>query len=458
VPVFIWAPDEEGGWPPGAASRWWLHHSLASLDASLRDRGSRLVLRRGPSLDSLLRIADETGAEAVFWNRRTEPFAVERDRRVAARLRKAGLPVATFNSSLLFEPESVATTSRGPFQVFTPFWRACLSRPEPEPPAPPPRTIPSPRRWPASARLGELSLEPSRAWADGLRSSWTPGETGAASRLHEALAGVLSSYPEERDITGRAGTSRLSPHLHFGEIGPRQVWHAVQRWAAASTTRGAHRAAQIFLRQLGWREFAHHLLFHFPRTATHPLRSKFEAFPWRSDRGELRAWQEGRTGVPIVDAAMRELRATGWMHNRGRMIAASFLVKDLLLSWRAGARWFWDTLVDADLANNTLGWQWVAGCGADAAPYFRVFNPVLQGMRFDPDGRYVSRWVPELAHLPSTWIHRPLEAPASVLSEAGIRLGRNYPRPLVDHSFARARALGALASIRKKPISARPRA
>lgn len=450
VPVFIWAPEEEGDWPPGAASRWWLHQSLTALASDLEATGTRLVIRRGPSLAALRTLARETGAGAVFWNRRYEPALIARDRAVQEALRDGGLEVASFNSALLFEPPAVANKAGRPFQVFTPFWRHCLALAEPASPLPRPASLKPPARWPKSEPLAALALEPQPDWAAGLRAAWQPGEAGAAANLRRFGEQACAHYDERRNRPDLPGTSRLSPHLHFGEVGPRQVWHRLR--AGAGRQGGAATAwyRSQFLTELGWREFAHHLLFHFPRTPAEPLRAEFDHFPWRHIAAWLKAWQRGRTGYPIVDAGMHELWATGWMHNRARMIVASFLVKDLLLDWRAGAQWFWDTLVDADLANNTLGWQWSAGCGADAAPYFRIFNPVSQGAKFDPNGDYVRRWVPELARLPAAWIHRPWEAPAEVLADAGVRLDANYPRPLVSHTIAREAALEALAKVKLK--------
>jgi deoxyribodipyrimidine photo-lyase len=413
VPVFIWAPEEEGEWPPGAASRWWLHQSLQSLADGLRRRGMHLVLRRGPSLDALRSLIRECGADSVFWNRRYEPALRARDAFVQKALISAGLHVETHNSALLFEPEEIRTTSGKPFRVFTPFWRSCLSA------APDFLSLPAPpiqrTECPPSLSLKELALEPEIDWVAGMRSAWDPGEAGAHKTLHRFLDNALADYEEQRNFPADAGTSRLSPHLHFGEISPRQVW------AACAGQRSA--AAEAFLRQLGWREFAHHLLYHFPHTSLEPLRPQFARFPWREDPKKLNAWQRGRTGYSIVDAGMRELWTTGWMHNRVRMIAASFLVKDLLSPWQEGARWFWDTLVDADLANNTLGWQWVAGCGADAAPFFRIFNPSMQAAKFDPGSEYIQHWIPELGT-------------------------QDYPPPIVDHARAREQALNALSKIR----------
>ena len=443
MPVFIWAPDEEGEWRPGGASQWWLHQSLRALESSLGQLGSRLVIRSGPTLSALLALAREAGTDAIFWNRRCEPEVMQRDRMVEEALRARGLQTATFNGALLHDPGAVRNQSGRPFQVFTPFWRACLAQLPPPAPISAPRQLPAPAAWPASRDLNSLGLEPKTRWADGLRAAWTPGEAGAQSQLKRFLERAWSTYDDHRDRPDLDGTSRLSPHLHFGEISPRQIWHGVRRAAVHRNIPEKDWRQSRFLAEIGWREFAHHLLAHFPSTPQEPLRAGFNAFPWRRNASWLRAWQQGRTGYPIVDAGMRQLWTTGWMHNRVRMIAASFLVKDLLLSWREGARWFWDTLVDADLAQNTLGWQWTAGCGADAAPYFRVFNPVVQGEKFDPLGHYVRRWCPELARLPDAWLHQPWRAPAAVLARSGLNLGRDYPEPIVSHAIAREVALEA---------------
>ncbi len=408
VPVYIWAPDEEGGWPPGAASRWWLGRSLAALGAGLEKRGSRLIVRVGPTTDALQRLAADTGAEAVFWNRRYEPAAVARDRQVKADLRRMGIRAESFNGSLLFEPWTISNQAGEPFRVFTAFWRACLSRAVAAPAKDASKRLRAPDHWPSSLPIAELPLEPVIDWASGFREVWQPGEAGARKQLDRFQSEALTGYGGNRDRPDMAGTSRLSPHLHFGEVSPAQVWRAVPAGSYA------------YLRQIVWREFAYHLLFHFPESPERPLRGEFGAFPWKRDAGLLRLWQRGKTGYPLVDAGMRELWRTGWMHNRVRMVAASFLVKHLLTSWQEGAAWFWDTLVDADLANNTLGWQWVAGCGADAAPYFRIFNPAIQAAKFDPRGDYVRRWAPACAP------------------------------PVVEHGEARRRALAALASIRKR--------
>ena len=447
IPVFIYAPEEEAPWPPGAASRWWLHHSLRALAADLRQAGSQLVLRRGPSPTTLRSLVEETGATAVFWNRRYEPALSSRDAVIKKELLAGGLEVESFNGALLNEPWTVQNQSGKPFQVFTPFWRNCLTKLMAVEPLPAPRGIVAPNRWPKSLPLEAFELEPKLNWAKGIQAGWQPGVAGAQAQLARFLTDAVMNYSEDRNLPAETGTSRLSPHLHFGEITPRQIWRAVRRYAAANHISEATWRSWQFVTELGWREFSHHLLYHFPQTPEEPLRSVFKHFPWHRDVAFLKAWQKGQTGYPIVDAGMRELWATGWMHNRVRMIAASFLVKDLRISWTEGARWFWDTLVDADLAQNTLGWQWTAGCGADAAPYFRVFNPISQGEKFDARGLYVRHWCPELARLPDQWLHKPWQAPPEILDHAGFRLGRDYPTPIVSHAIAREVALEAFAKI-----------
>lgn len=449
IPVFIWAPEEEGTWPPGAASRWWLHQSLTSLQEQIEHKGGRLIIRRGPSLGTLRQLAKQTGAEAVFWNRRYEPAAKARDTRVESGLRGDGLYVESHNGSLLHEPGEICTKGGSPYRVFTPFSCVYFTTEPPAPPSGEPRRLPAPNSWPQSLKIVELGLKPKIDWAAGIREAWTPGTKGAHKELTRFLRRAVDDYAEGRDRPDEAGTSRMSPHLHFGEISPRRIWHAVAEHAKKSGSNRDRGAGDPYLRQLVWREFGQHLLYHFQETPDYPLRGEFEKFPWLENQRLLRAWQQGQTGYPIVDAGMRQLWVTGWMHNRIRMVVASFLIKDLLIAWQTGAKWFWDTLVDADLGNNTLGWQWVAGCGADASPYFRIFNPVSQGEKFDPQGKYVRRWVPELSSMPDRWIHAPWMAPAAVLKNAGVTLGKNYPKPLVDHAEARIRALEALQTVRK---------
>jgi len=436
IPVYVLDEETEGVRPLGAASRWWLHHSLVSLDASLRKLGSRLILRRGPAERVMAELAAESEAEAIYWNRLYDQGARARDARLKQFFTARGTIAESFKANLLFEPWEVKTLAGEPFKVFTPFWRACRNLASPDMPLPAPRALPAPAKWPESDSLADWRLLPTAPdWAGGLRASWTPGEAVAAGRLTDFLDDALARYRQARDLPAVEGTSRLSPHLAFGEISPRQIWRA-------ATGRGDSAAVEKFLAEVGWREFAYNLLFHFGDLAQRNFRSEFDAFPWESAALSLEAWRRGRTGYPIVDAGLRELWTTGWMHNRVRMIVASFLTKDLLIDWRQGERWFWDTLVDADPANNATGWQWVAGSGADAAPFFRIFNPVLQGEKFDPNGDYVRRWVPELASLPAKTIHRPWTADPPPAPDV-------YPARLVDHAAARERALAAFRTIKR---------
>jgi deoxyribodipyrimidine photo-lyase len=449
LPVYVLEDAEAAGWSPGGASRWWLHGSLEALDQALRARGACLILGRGAAADRIDEWLAHSGADAVYWNRRYEPWARARERRMAASLQHRGIEVRHFNASLLCEPGTLAAQSGAPYRVYTPFWKALRARWPVESMLPAPDHLTTPSATPASERLSSWSLRPTAPdWASGLRANWTPGEAGAQSRLRAFDAAALGQYPTQRDQPAVAGTSRLSPHLHFGELGPRQLWRALGGGVGGAAGAGTP-GVEKYLAELAWREFSYHLLHHFPSLPDAPLRPEFAQFPWARDETALAAWQRGRTGYPIVDAGMRELWGTGWMHNRVRMIVASFLVKDLLLHWTLGERWFWDTLVDADLANNAASWQWVAGCGADAAPFFRVFNPSLQGMRFDPHGVYVRRWIPELARLPDALVHAPWTARPVDLLAAGVRLGADYPLPLVDHAQARERALAAFAQIRQ---------
>ncbi|MCG8543345.1 MAG: DNA photolyase family protein [Alphaproteobacteria bacterium] len=450
IPLFILDEESPGVRPLGGASRWWLHGSLTALADDLASLGATLVLRRGPATDVIAAITAETGAAGVYWNRLYEPTAIERDKIIKARLTETGIEAQSFNAGLLWEPWNITTKAGSPYGVFTPFWKALLAKGEPAPPLPRPDRMPGHADAIASDRLADWRLLPTKPdWAGGLREMWTPGEAGAGDVFARFRDACIPAYPTARDIPGQPGTSRLSPHLHFGEIGPRQLWHAVRTWAQAQAEPEVDTGAMAFLRELGWREFNHHLLFHRPDLPTANVNAKFDAFPWQHEERALSAWQQGRTGYPIVDAGMRELWHTGWMHNRVRMITASFLVKHLLIDWRDGEAWFWDTLVDADLANNAANWQWVAGCGADAAPYFRIFNPIRQGERFDRDGAYVRRWVPELAALPDKYIHSPWTAPPEVLAQAGLRLGDTYPEPYVDHGHARQRALAAYEQVKR---------
>jgi deoxyribodipyrimidine photo-lyase len=446
VPVYVL--DEAPGrpWAIGGASRWWLSKSLDTLGKALAAQGSRLILRRGSLVDEVRALAEETGARTVRFTRGYEPEAVRRQTALKTALEADGIAVRRHGGRLLFEPEAIRAKEGRPFKVFTAFWRAALQAEAPAQPLGVPK-LEAPLRWPASDRLqswGLLSTRPN--WAAAFPDHWMPGEAGAVAKLDALIAGPLRQYSELRNRPDLGGTSRLSPHLHFGDISPRLAWHRIAAAAEADPRLAA--GAEVFLREIGWREFSYHLLYHWPDLPEAPFRPDFAAFPWRDDLRLLRSWQKGATGYPIVDAGMRELWTTGWMHNRVRMIVASFLVKDLLIPWQAGERWFWDTLVDADLANNAASWQWVAGSGADAAPYFRIFNPVSQGRKLDPEGAYVRRWVPEIAGLPDALIHAPFEASEVELAAAGLRLGENYPRPIVDHKAAHNRALEAFAQLK----------
>jgi deoxyribodipyrimidine photo-lyase len=440
VPLFILEPESPVR-APGAASHWWLDKSLKSLGADLAAVGSRLILRRGEAGTVLCELAAQTGAERLIYSRIYEPQVLDRDAGLHVRLASLGVETHVHNASLLLEPGRVRTGAGQPYSVFTPFWRA--GRPQIGAIAleAAPTSLRAPHVWPASEALKDWALHPTTPdWSSDF-ADWTPGEAGAHARLHRLLDETVAVYADARDRPGVEGTSRLSPHLAWGEIGPRQVFAAVEALEAQSPKLAA--SADKFLAEIGWREFNYTILSQHPQLAIQNLKRAFDAFPWRRAPGQLDAWRRGMTGYPIVDAGMRQLWRTGWMHNRVRMITASFLIKHLLIDWREGEAWFWDTLVDADPASNPGGWQWVAGSGADAAPFFRIFNPIAQGEKFDPDGAYVRRWVPELAHLPATAIHAPWTASPIELAAAGVRLGETYPAPIVDHALARNRALEA---------------
>ncbi len=445
APVYVWSPADAGAWRPGPASRTWLAASLGALGSDIARLGGRLTIAAGPAAGTLLALSRATGATTVLWNRRYEPALDALDGAVADALSAAGLRVRVMPGSLLAEPDAVATAGGGPYQVFTPFYNAMLARGGGAAPLAAPARIQAPAGLPAGDPPGVVA-DREGTWP--LPGAWTPGERGAAARAGLFFDDLVIDYAADRDRPDIDGTSRLSPHLAFGEISPRELVVRADRVIECNGSCHISAGATAFVRQLYWREFAYHLLRHFPHTPERPLKRRFDVFPWSRDPRALAAWQQGMTGFPIVDAGMRELLATGWMHNRVRMLVASFLTKDLLLPWTEGAAWFWDHLVDADLANNTFGWQWVAGCGADAAPYFRIFNPVVQGERFDPDGAYVRRWVPELQGLPPAWVHRPWSAPSGTLASAGVVPGTTYPEPIVDHAAARLRALAVYGSIR----------
>jgi deoxyribodipyrimidine photo-lyase len=439
--VFDETSRAPGARPIGGATRWWLAQSLRSLQKNLATHGVPLLLRKGSATAIITEVVRESAASDVFWNAiaQAPQQAVERD--VVSALHDLGATVHSFAGDLLAAPVQVRTKEGRGLRVFTPFWRRIQAMGAPPDPLPSPRHLrPGPDM--AGGTVESLKLEPTHPdWAGGLRETWTTGESAAQKRLKHFLKDALAGYTEDRDRPDRDGTSGLSPHLRFGEISPRQVWHAAH--FAAAERHALASDADKYLSELGWREFCRHLLFDMPDLDTRNLQSSFDRFPWRHDAAALKAWQRGQTGYPVVDAGMRQLWHTGVMHNRVRMVVASFLVKHLLIDWREGEKWFWDTLVDADAGSNPANWQWVAGCGADAAPYFRVFNPVLQGEKFDPDGIYVKRWVPELAQLPKKFVHQPWEATPLELASAGITLGTTYPHPIVDHRKGRERALKA---------------
>jgi len=501
LPVYIWDAESAPSRAQGAA-RWWLWRSLAALDADLRRRGSRLLLLSGPAVAALSELAARTRARSLHYSLTLEP-GEPAPAELARRLAAAGTPleVTAHPPNLVCGPAFPLTASGTPYRVFTPFWYACLVADPPLAPLPAPSKLTPPATWPQGLSLGDVGRAAVPPWTASLAEAWIPGEAAARDRLSAFRDRLLGGYAERRDRPDLDVTSRLSPHLHFGEISARTVWHAVHDAVQAQTGREATAqhangalppGAEAFLRQLGWREFAHQILYARPDTVEQPLRPDFRHFPWHDDEEALAAWVQGRTGYPLVDAGMRELWATGWMHNRVRLVCASFLTKHLLVPWQRGAEWFRQTLVDADLANNTFGWQWVSGCGADAAPYFRIFNPVAQGRRFDPSGAYVRRWLPELAALPDRWIHAPWSAPAGKLHAAGLRLAPPrdldggsrveglaspegpagvsldssgvlagaasgpqafsagvYPEPFIDHGMARRRALDAYAAMRE---------
>lgn len=444
LPVYILDDETPGDWAPGGASRWWLHHSLSALSASINAQRGQLILRRGDPLSILKELCTASGASAVYCSRRYEPWASDQEQSLHGSFQTDGIDFKRFGGTLLHEPGSVLTLSGGPFKVFTPFWRACQKQATP---APIGRTKTEWSKYSAGDDLTQWALLPTNPnWAESWQSHWSPGEDGAHERLHAFLDSTVTRYADERDLPAVDATSRLSAHLHHGEISPRQVWALCEQKKLELPH--SDTAVKKFQAEIGWREFSYHLLHFFPEIPERSFKENFTNFPWQEDKERLQRWEQGTTGYPIVDAGMRELWATGIMHNRVRMVVASFLCKHLLQHWRSGENWFWDTLVDADLASNGCSWQWVAGSGADAAPYFRIFNPVTQGEKFDKQGEYVRHWVPEIAELPNKYLHKPWEAPAEVLQQAGITLGKDYPEPIVDHREARQAALDAYEHIR----------
>lgn len=436
IPVYILEESNENIWPIGSAQRWWLHHSLTSLQSELSKLGSPLILRKGNCLKELQKLIKESDADTVYWNRCYEPHAILRDKKIKTEIKNINIEVESFNGSLFNEPWNIMNKQGDYFKVYTPYWKHCLK-------TQPIRNILSTQKklkcfsHSKSDDLKKWNLLPQNPnWTKDFNQYHQPGTAGAHKRLEHFLMEHISQYPNNRDFPHLDVTSHLSPHLHFGEISPTQIWHAVQTAATEEKINDA--AIERFYSQLGWREFSYYLLYHFPEFPSDNFRSQFNKFKWNNNKNDLKKWQQGLTGFPIVDAGMRELWHSGIMHNRVRMIAASFLIKDLLIDWRKGEEWFWDTLVDADLANNSAGWQWVAGSGADAAPYFRIFNPITQGQKFDPQGLYIKKWIPELRDLPVEYIHEPWLSPQKI----------NYPAPMVNHKLAREEALKQYRSIK----------
>ena len=444
IPVYIHCPSDEGTWRSGAASNWWLHQALADLAQQLAQVGCPLVILKAEhtALEALAGFCQTHQVKQICWNLCCEPAAIKRDATIESSLTSAGIQVTPFNGSLLFDPRKLTNKSGKPYKVFTPFWKHALSLhiPAPERPrlhTPPPHCI-------KGLSLDTLHLMPRISWYQSIASFWEPTRSGA-DRLIKAAVKKALPYDSMRDIPADDGTSRLSPYLHFGQISPREFYHTILSQAADKD-----KATDGILRQLIWREFSAYLLYHYPRSQDHPLKEEYNHFPWQIHPRILECWHRGQTGYPIVDAGMRQLWQTGWMHNRVRMIASSLLVKHLLQPWQEGARWFWDTLVDADLSNNTMGWQWIAGCGADASPYFRIFNPIIQGQKFDPQGTYVKHWIPELKDIPVSHIHTPWELSPLELKAAKVTLGKTYPTPIISHSRGRQKALAAYASFKAR--------
>lgn len=443
IPLYILDDENAGAWKRGGASRWWLYKSLQALNESM---DGNMVFRSGKADEILPELVEDSGALAVFWNRCYEPWRISRDERIKTDLKENKIETKSFNGSLLWEPWEISKDDGTPYKVFTPFYRkGCLKHSEPAQAKPAPSNISYADSSPRYSET-DLDLLPKIQWYRSMEQVWTPGEKGAQARLHDFIENGLKGYKEDRNRPDLENVSRLSPFLQNGEISPRDVWHVAR-------TKGMDLAPEKdvdhFCSELGWREFSYSLLYYNPDLKREPIQKKFENFPWDTNDNALEAWQKGQTGIPIVDAGMRQLYETGWMHNRVRMIVGSLLVKNLLLHWHHGEEWFWDTLVDADYANNSASWQWIAGCGADAAPYFRIFNCVTQGEKFDPNGDYIRQYVPELKDLPTKHLYAPWDAPPLVLKEAGITLGQDYPEPIVDLKGSRDRALEAFQSLKK---------
>ena len=437
LPIYILDDDTAKDWKIGSAGKWWLHQSLESLDEA---HDGNLKLFSGKANEILKHLTESINIDGVYWNRCYEPWRMDRDRKIKLELQEMGIDAKSFNASLLFEPPKIKKSDGTPYKVFTPFYRkGCLGEESlPRKPEKSTEIIYSDEDLTLDCKLDDLRLLPKIKWYSTFEDEWAPGEKGASDRLDKFIENGICNYKVGRNRPDQEFVSRLSPHIHFGEISPHQIWHQINKINKTETN---GKSIDHFLSELGWREFSHNLLFYWKELPEKNLQEKFDRFTWSSDEIKLEAWQKGETGYPIVDAGMRELWKTGYMHNRTRMITASFLVKNLMIHWHHGERWFWDTLLDADLANNSASWQWVAGCGADAAPYFRIFNPIIQGEKFDPNGEYVKKYVPELRKIPNKFIHKPWEAPPETLSGSGVKVGENYPHPIVDLKQSRDHAL-----------------
>ena len=445
IPIYILDEVNSGEFKMGAASKWWLHQSLTKLNESL---DGKLLVYQGNPHEILNKLIEEQEVSYVTWNRCYEPWRIDRDKEIKRNFEDKNINVESFSASLLWEPWTISKDDGTPYRVFTPFYKkGCLNSEEPRLPAGKVDLSNLYSEDLSSGSITDLNLLPTIKWYESFEEEWNPGEIGAEQNLNSFLDSGLLNYKEGRNFPSQEFVSRLSPHLHFGEISPNEVWYRAKTKEGIS---GIEKSLAHFHSELGWREFSYYLLYHFPDLPNKNFQEKFDIFPWQENEEFLALWQKGNTGYPIVDAGMRELWQTGYMHNRLRMIVGSFLVKNLLIDWRFGERWFWDCLVDADLASNSASWQWVAGSGADAAPYFRIFNPITQGLKFDPEGEYTKKYVPELRDLPNKYLFSPWEAPENILADAGIELGKNYPKPMVDLKLSRETALEAFATTKKE--------
>ena len=445
IPLYILDDKNAAEWKLGGAARWWLHHSLNSLNDDLR---GHLLVRSGDAADHLMNLISETGASAVYWNRCYEPWRVKRDEEIKSGLKDNGIEAESFNGSLLWEPWEGCKDDGTPYRVYTPFYKNASSKKEPRDPYDRPERITYASHNEKTGAIDDLALMPEIEWYKEMEKVWDIGEDSAHAQLKDFFKNGLHNYKEGRDRPDKEYVSRLSPHLRHGEISPHQIWHMTKSYGDSHKIKQSE--IDHYCKELGWREFSYHLMYHYPEIVWENLQEKFNDFPWKSQESkDLKRWQRGQTGIPIVDAGMRQLWQTGWMHNRVRMIVGSLLVKNLLIHWHRGEEWFWDCLVDGDLANNSASWQWIAGSGADAAPYFRIFNPITQGEKFDPNGDYVRKYVPELKDMPKKHIHSPWEADKDVLEKAGVTLGDNYPKPIVDVKESRQAALDAFQTIKK---------